>query len=88
MVLGLPGGDDFGSRPIDLHVDGLTRMGATFDLTPSEVRATASRLRGTEIVLRFPSVGATENLLTAAVLAEGETIIDNAAREPEISVLR
>ena len=87
VVLGLPGGDDFGSRPIDLHVDGLTRMGATFDLTPSEVRATAPRLRGTEIVLRFPSVGATENLLTAAVLAEGETVIDNAAREPEISDL-
>lgn len=87
VVLGLPGGDDFGSRPIDLHVAGLTAMGATFDLTPTEVRATASRLRGTEIVLRFPSVGATENLLTAAVLADGETIIDNAAREPEITDL-
>lgn len=87
VSLGLPGGDDFGDRPIDLHVAGLTAMGATFDLTPTEVRATTKGLRGTEIVLRFPSVGATENLLTAAVLAEGETIIDNAAREPEITDL-
>jgi UDP-N-acetylglucosamine 1-carboxyvinyltransferase len=83
----LPGGDDFGDRPIDLHVAGLTAMGAAFDMTPTEVRATTKGLRGTEIVLRFPSVGATENLLTAAVLAEGETIIDNAAREPEINDL-
>jgi len=87
VSLGLPGGDDFGDRPIDLHVAGLTAMGATFDMTPTEVRATTKGLRGTEIVLRFPSVGATENLLTAAVLAEGETIIDNAAREPEINDL-
>jgi len=87
VELGLPGGDDFGARPIDLHVAGLTQMGATFELTPSEVRATATRLRGAEILLRFPSVGATENLLTAAVLAEGETIVDNAAREPEIADL-
>ncbi|MFM8867423.1 MAG: UDP-N-acetylglucosamine 1-carboxyvinyltransferase, partial [Ilumatobacteraceae bacterium] len=87
VSLGLPGGDDFGDRPIDLHVAGLTAMGATFDLSPTDVRATAKKLRGTEIVLRFPSVGATENLLTAAVLAEGETIIDNAAREPEITDL-
>jgi len=87
VSLGLPGGDDFGDRPIDLHVAGLTAMGAAFDMTPTEVRATTKGLRGTEIVLRFPSVGATENLLTAAVLAEGETIIDNAAREPEINDL-
>ena len=87
VALGLPGGDDFGDRPIDLHVAGLTAMGATFDLTPTEVRASTTGLRGAEIVLRFPSVGATENLLTAAVLAEGETIIDNAAREPEITDL-
>ena len=87
VSLGLPGGDDFGDRPIDLHVAGLTAMGAKFELSPTDVRATSEKLRGAEIVLRFPSVGATENLLTAAVLAEGETIIDNAAREPEITDL-
>ena len=85
--IGLPGGDDFGARPIDLHVAGLEAMGATFALTPQDVRATADSLRGAEITLRFPSVGATENLLTAAVLADGTTVIDNAAREPEISDL-
>jgi UDP-N-acetylglucosamine 1-carboxyvinyltransferase len=85
--IGLPGGDDFGARPIDLHVAGLEAMGATFALTPQDVRATADGLHGAEITLRFPSVGATENLLTAAVLADGVTVIDNAAREPEISDL-
>ena len=85
--IGMPGGDDFGSRPIDLHVAGLSAMGAQFALGPEDVRAVAPRLRGAEILLRFPSVGATENLLTAAVLARGTTIIDNAAREPEIGDL-
>jgi UDP-N-acetylglucosamine 1-carboxyvinyltransferase len=85
--IGLPGGDDFGARPIDLHVAGLEAMGARFELTPNDVRATADVLRGAEITLRFPSVGATENILTAAVLADGVTVIDNAAREPEISDL-
>ena len=85
--IGLPGGDDFGARPIDLHVAGLEAMGAHFTLTPHDVRATADGLHGADITLRFPSVGATENLLTAAVLADGVTVIDNAAREPEISDL-
>jgi UDP-N-acetylglucosamine 1-carboxyvinyltransferase len=85
--IGLPGGDDFGGRPIDLHVSGLEAMGARFALTPQDVRASTDGLHGTEILLRFPSVGATENLLTAAVLADGVTVIDNAAREPEISDL-
>lgn len=85
--IGLPGGDDFGARPIDLHVAGLEAMGARFELTPNDVRATADGLHGAEITLRFPSVGATENILTAAVLADGVTVIDNAAREPEISDL-
>ena len=82
--LGMPGGDDFGSRPIDMHVDGLTKMGATFTEGEGWGEATADRLHGAEIIFDFPSVGATENLMTAATLADGETIIDNAAREPEI----
>jgi len=81
----LPGGDDFGSRPIDLHLDGLTRMGARFELVHGVLHASApGGLHGEEIYLEFPSVGATENLLLAAVLAEGTTVIGNAAREPEL----
>ena len=82
--IAMPGGDDFGSRPIDLHVMGLEAMGAQFELSRDGIRATASNLHGAEIELKFPSVGATENILTAAVLANGTTVIDNAAREPEI----
>ncbi len=84
----LPGGDDFGSRPIDMHVDGLRRMGARFDLVQGELRASApDGLTGAEVFLEFPSVGATENLLLAAVMARGTTVIGNAAREPEIEDL-
>ena len=82
--LSMPGGDDFGARPIDMHVAGLERMGATFKFAHGELYATCGRLRGADIALPFPSVGATENLVTAAVLADGRTIIDNAAREPEV----
>ncbi|HEY7704185.1 MAG TPA: UDP-N-acetylglucosamine 1-carboxyvinyltransferase [Acidimicrobiia bacterium] len=84
----LPGGDDLGARPIDMHLDGLEKMGATFELVHGVLvgRAPAG-LRGTDIELPFPSVGATENVLLAAVLAEGETVIVNAAREPEIEDL-
>jgi UDP-N-acetylglucosamine 1-carboxyvinyltransferase len=84
----LPGGDDLGARPIDMHLDGLEKMGATFELVHGVLvgRAVAG-LHGTEIELPFPSVGATENVLLAAVLAEGETVIVNAAREPEIEDL-
>ena len=82
--IAMPGGDDFGSRPIDLHVIGLEAMGATFALNREGVQATARQLHGAHIELKFPSVGATENILTAAVLARGVTSIDNAAREPEI----
>lgn len=85
--IAMPGGDDFGSRPIDLHVAGLEAMGAIFDLTRDGVKATASHLHGAQITLKFPSVGATENILMAAVLADGVTVIDNAAREPEIGDL-
>ena len=80
----LPGGDAIGSRGLDMHISGLERLGATIVSEHGFLVATAPRLRGTSIWLDFPSVGATENLVMAAVLAEGTTVIDNAAREPEI----
>lgn len=84
----LPGGDDLGARPIEWHMHGLEQMGADFELVHGELVATIDgRLKGTEIELPFPSVGATENLVFAGVLAEGETVIVNAAREPEIEDL-
>ncbi|HSM46124.1 MAG TPA: UDP-N-acetylglucosamine 1-carboxyvinyltransferase [Acidimicrobiia bacterium] len=84
----LPGGDDLGARPIEWHMHGLEQMGASFELVHGELVARVDgRLKGTEVELPFPSVGATENLLFAGVLAEGETIIFNAAREPEIQDL-
>lgn len=84
----LPGGDDLGARPIEWHMHGLEQMGASFELVHGElVGRIDGRLKGTEIELPFPSVGATENLLLASVLAEGETVIVNAAREPEIEDL-
>lgn len=84
----LPGGDDLGARPIDMHLSGLEAMGAEFELVHGELVARVEgRLEGTEIELPFPSVGATENLLFAGVLAKGETVIANAAREPEIEDL-
>ncbi|GAB3944590.1 hypothetical protein GCM10027614_35020 [Micromonospora vulcania] len=80
-----PGGDAIGSRGLDMHVSGLTRMGADISGEHGFVIAAAPHgLRGADIVLDFPSVGATENLVMAAVLAQGTTTIDNAAREPEI----
>jgi UDP-N-acetylglucosamine 1-carboxyvinyltransferase len=81
----LPGGCGIGTRPVDLHLKGLEQMGATILLDGGYVSASAPKgLRGATIVLPFPSVGATENLLMAATLASGETVIANAAREPEI----
>ena len=83
--LALPGGDDFGSRPIDFHVAGLEALGARFTIRDDELEAVADDgLRAADIVLGFPSVGATENLVMAATLAKGTTTLDNAAREPEI----
>jgi UDP-N-acetylglucosamine 1-carboxyvinyltransferase len=87
VTLSLPGGDDFGSRPIDMHMAGLTEMGASFEIRHGYVEAHADRLHGANITFDFPSVGATENILTAAVFAKGTTVIDNAAREPEIGDL-
>src|SRR6185436_17751449 len=83
----LPGGDNIGSRRLDMHVRGLEAMGAEISVEHGFIHARCHSLCGTRIVLEFPSVGATENLLTAAVLAKGETVIENAAREPEITDL-
>lgn len=83
----LPGGDDFGPRPIDMHVGALESLGAEFRTEHGNIEASAELLRGTEVLLEFPSVGATENLMMAAVLAKGSTVIENAAREPEIADL-
>lgn len=83
-VVALPGGDAIGSRPLDMHQNGLRKLGATSAIEHGCVVAEADGLHGAQIWLDFPSVGATENILMAAVLAEGTTVIDNAAREPEI----
>ncbi|MBN2113117.1 MAG: UDP-N-acetylglucosamine 1-carboxyvinyltransferase, partial [Acidimicrobiia bacterium] len=84
----LPGGDDFGSRPIDMHIDGFEHMGTRFRLSHGVLHAAAPEgLHGAEVYLEFPSVGATENLLLAGVMARGRTVIGNAAREPEIEDL-
>jgi UDP-N-acetylglucosamine 1-carboxyvinyltransferase len=84
----LPGGCAIGTRPIDLHLKGLEQMGATIRLDGGYVHATAPKgLKGATIVMPMPSVGATENLLMAASLADGRTVLANAAREPEITDL-
>lgn len=80
----LPGGDAIGSRPLDMHQTGLEKLGATTHIQHGCVVAEAGELHGAHIKLDFPSVGATENILTAAVLSKGTTTLDNAAREPEI----
>jgi UDP-N-acetylglucosamine 1-carboxyvinyltransferase len=80
----LPGGDAIGSRGLDFHIAGLVKLGAHIENEHGYLIAKAPRLTGTQVWLDFPSVGATENLLMASVLADGTTTIDNAAREPEI----
>ncbi|MFZ2186546.1 MAG: UDP-N-acetylglucosamine 1-carboxyvinyltransferase [Streptococcus parauberis] len=80
----MPGGCTIGSRPIDLHLKGLEAMGAKITQKNGDITATAERLKGATIYMDFPSVGATQNLMMAATLADGVTIIENAAREPEI----
>ena len=84
VTIALPGGDDFGGRPIDMHLRGLEAMGATFNVTADGIVGRCACLQGADIEFDFPSVGATENILMASVLAEGTTTIRNAAREPEI----
>ena len=83
----MPGGDNIGSRKLDMHFRGLQAMGADLEIVHGLIEARCQALCGARIVLDFPSVGATENLLTAAVLAKGQTVLDNAAREPEITDL-
>jgi UDP-N-acetylglucosamine 1-carboxyvinyltransferase len=83
----MPGGDNIGNRKLDMHFRGLHEMGAELDVVHGVIEARCDALCGARIVLDFPSVGATENLLTAAVLAKGDTVLDNAAREPEITDL-
>ncbi|MGE3609834.1 MAG: UDP-N-acetylglucosamine 1-carboxyvinyltransferase [Bacteriovoracaceae bacterium] len=83
----LPGGCAIGARPVDIHLLGLEKMGAEIQIENGYIKAKAGKLKGCVITLPFPSVGATENLMMAAVLAEGETIIENAAMEPEIDDL-
>ncbi|MFI0358014.1 UDP-N-acetylglucosamine 1-carboxyvinyltransferase [Actinomadura sp. 9N407] len=80
----LVGGDPIGRRPVDFHVDALRAFGAEVEIAEDGIHARASRLRGTRIELPYPSVGATETVLLAAVLAEGKTVIRGAATEPEI----
>ena len=80
----LPGGCAIGARPVDFHLKALKQMGASIDIESGYIVASAKNLVGTKIVLDFPSVGATENIMMAAVFAKGETIIENCAKEPEI----
>jgi len=83
----LPGGCAIGSRPVNLHIDGLKAMGAHIDIDEGYIKARASRLRGARFVFDVVSVTGTENLMMAAALADGVTVLENAAREPEISDL-
>lgn len=80
----LPGGCAIGTRPIDLHLKGLEALGARIEQHDGYIEAFADQLKGTHIYLDFPSVGATQNIMMAACLAQGTTVIDNVAREPEI----
>ena len=83
----LPGGCAIGSRPVNLHIKGLEAMGAEIRVEGGYIHAKASRLRGTRLVMDLVTVTGTENLMMAAALAEGETVIENAAREPEVTDL-
>ncbi len=83
----LPGGCNIGSRPVNIHLKGLEALGARVEMEHGFVIVKANKLKGAKICLDFPSVGATETIMMAATLAEGETIIENAAQEPEIADL-
>jgi len=83
----LPGGCAIGARPVDIHLSGLEKMGAIIEIENGYIKARCDKLKGAVVTFPFPSVGATENIMMAAVLAEGETIIENAAMEPEIDDL-
>ncbi|MEI8134786.1 MAG: UDP-N-acetylglucosamine 1-carboxyvinyltransferase [bacterium] len=86
-IVPIPGGDKIGARPVDFHVDALERMGAKIELKDHYYHCVADGLKGAHISLPFPSVGATENIIISASLANGTTIIENAAVEPEITEL-
>lgn len=83
----LPGGCAIGARPVDIHLLGMEKLGAKIEIENGYIKASTEGLKGAHIVLPFPSVGATENIIMAAVLAEGTTVLENAAREPEIDDL-
>ena len=83
----MPGGCNIGPRRIDFHIRGLEKLGATVEIDHGFIKVHSSRLRGAAVSLDYPSVGATENLLMAATAADGVTVIENAAREPEIADL-
>lgn len=80
----MPGGCAIGARPVDLHLSALEKMGAVFELEEGYIHGSCKKLKGAHIQFDFPTVGGTENLLMAACLAEGETVLENAAREPEV----
>lgn len=80
----MPGGDDFGHRPIDMHLRGLAALGAVFETSHGYIEGKAPRLEGATVVLELPSHTATDNLMMAAARARGTTVIENAAREPEV----
>jgi UDP-N-acetylglucosamine 1-carboxyvinyltransferase len=83
----LPGGCAIGTRPIDIHLKGLELLGAKVKMGRGYVQVSGRKLKGAEICFDYPSVGATENVMMASVLAKGKTVIDNAAREPEVQNL-
>ncbi len=87
VEVSLPGGCAIGSRPVNLHLEGFKKLGAVVNISDGYVRMKAGRLKGAKIYFDFPSVGATENLMLAAVYATGKTVIENAACEPEIKDL-
>lgn len=87
VVFSYPGGCDIGSRPIDLHLDGFRKLGVNVQEEGGYIKCSCDKIIGTEINLDFPSVGATENIMMASILAEGQTTIINAAMEPEIGDL-
>ena len=86
-IVSLPGGCAIGARPVNLHIEGLRAMGANIEVENGFIHATAKRLKGARLMLDLVTVTGTENLMMAAALADGETIIENAAREPEVADL-
>ena len=87
MSMSYPGGCVIGERPIDIHLQALEELGASFCPESDGIKGKVSQFVGTHVVLRFPSVGATENVIMAAVLAKGRTVLENCAREPEVQQL-